>query len=129
MLIDEKNIARDSVLALRHIDLIAPSVAANKADTLVDSVVPGYPFEIVKVQHFADTVTATASYNVKIGATAALNAAAVPVAATRGDATLGTALRGDADDAINLHATTNATGAFANLRVRVTIRPTGLRGE
>ena len=96
---------------------------------LFDSFVPGYAFEIVDVQHFAEEVIATASCIVKIAARDAVSAI-TPTSGARGTATLSTTpanVVGTAAEAINLHCTTNATGLLEGLKVHVTIRPQGLR--
>lgn len=96
---------------------------------LFDSFVPGYPFEIVGVQHFAEEVVATGTAMVRIAARDAVSAI-TPVTGTRGDATLSTTpanLVGTASEAINLLCTTNAAGLLEGLKVHVTIRPQGLR--
>ncbi len=125
----DRDIKNDAKVALRHISFARSAVPASQAALLIGSFQPGYAFEIVSVQHLAKTVTATASYQLKIGTTNATSAT-TPTAATRGNATLTAgALQGDEDDVINLHATTNGSGAFADLEVIVTIRPLGLRGD
>lgn len=130
MKIDERNTDRGASFVRQSVTLHRAAVGANQADGLVASFAPGFDFEIVDVQHFANNVTATANYMVKIGTTNALAGATVPVADTRGSAALhGTAAnrKGKAADAINLHVTTNGTGAFADLSVIVTFRSSKLR--
>jgi hypothetical protein len=130
MLTREQHFEGDSPLAQRTIDLSVGAVAISQADVLQDSYLPGYAFEIVSIQHFAGALDAAASYDLKIGTTSALTAAEVPVAATREDAVLNATLanlKGGATDAINLHATTDGSGTFTGLKVRVTIRPQGTR--
>ncbi len=130
MIVDETNFRGDSPIARETIKLSVQTVAISQNDVKVDSFKPGYRFQVVGVEHFAEDVAATASYDVKIGTTSVLNAAAVPVADTRGDAPLhGTLanLQGEASEEINLHVTTNGTGTFTGLKVRVTIRPQGTR--
>lgn len=130
MITQDQDLAESAGVAREYITLRPVNVAASAAGTKIAAVKPGYAFEIVGVQHFVGTVTATASYDVKIGTTSALSAAAVPVAATRGDAALGAttaARKGTADDEINLHATTDASGALSDVQVIVVIRPQGLR--
>lgn len=103
------------------ITLAVQSVGISESDTLFDSFVPGNKFDVLSVQHFAEAVTATASYTVKIG-TAAATSATTPTADTRGDATLTASVRGTATDALNLHCTTDGTGAFTGLKVKVRVR-------
>lgn len=115
----------ESVLLERTYVLSVQSVGNSEADTLFDSIKPGFEFEIVAVEHFAEAVTATADYMVKIGTTDALAAREVPTADTREDAGLHATeanLRGDETDEINLHATTDGTGVFTGLKVKVTVK-------
>lgn len=130
MKVDDRNTSPDASFVRQSVTLHRASVAASQADVLVASFRPGFDFEIVDVQAFANGVTATASYMVKIGATNALAAATTPTADTRGSAALhATAAnrRGTASEDINLHVTTNGTGAFADLSVIVTFRSSRLR--
>ena len=112
----------DAAFAQHEISLGANDVAISQTDILQDAHKPGFPFEIVRVEHFADGVTAAADYMVKIGTTNALAAVTVPVADTLAEATLHATLanrQGSATDVINLHATTDGSGLFVDLRVRV----------
>ena len=118
----DRNIDPDADFARHEISLGANDVAISQTDILQDAHQPGFPFEIVSVEHFADGVTAAADYMVKIGTTDALAAVTVPVADTRGNATLHATranLLGTATGVINLHATTDGSGLFVDLRVRV----------
>lgn len=124
----DRDIAPDGAIPLRHITLSRAAVAASQTALLIGSVKPGYAFEIVGVQHLVGTVTGTASYQVKIG-TVAATTATTPVAATRGDATLSTTVQGTATSVINLHATTASGAALAEAGVIITLRPLGLRGD
>lgn len=122
-----ENLRAADPIAQQVITLGCKDVAISQADVLQDAFQPGYAFEIVGVEHFTDNIAATASYLVKIGTTNAISAA-TPTADTRGDATLvAGAVLGSATDVINLHATTDGSGTFTDLRVRVTIRPQGMR--
>ncbi len=106
--------------------------ALSLTSAVVASVQPGYAFEVVKVEDYARTVTATISYDCKIGSTSVLSATATPVAATRTTRTLATSRatrRGTSTSAINIELTTNGTGAAVNMKVTVWIRPYPLNGE
>lgn len=132
MTVHHKHVHKNSPLARNTILLSSPSVPISQANVLYDSFVPGYAFEIVDVQHFAEGVTAAADYDVDIGAASALAAHEVPTADTREDAVLATALasrRGSATDAINLRCTTDGSGLLVGLKVHVTIRPTRMAGD
>lgn len=103
----------------------AKDVAISQADILQDAHKPGFPFQIVAVEHFATDQVDTATYMVKIGTVDALAAETGVTDLTRGDATLHATLAnllGAVGDVINLHATTNGSGTFTDLKVRVTYR-------
>lgn len=122
----------DSVILEKEVVLEANDVPNSASDALMDSFKPGYDFIIKSIQVFAEAVTATADYMVKIGTTDAMAARETPTADTREDATLhGTEanLIGGADEEINLHCTTDASGDFTGLKVKVTIRPHPAGGE
>ena len=131
MPVEEKHMKASDDIHRREILLSVDSVPISQADVLFDSFKPGYAFEVLAVQHFAESVTATADYDVDIGAVSALAAHEVPVADTREDAVLATAKaarRGTAAEALNLRCTTNGSGLFVGLKVRVTIRKVGIGG-
>ena len=116
-------------LTRQVITLSAPSVPISQTDQPYDSIVPGYAFRIVGVQHFAESITAAVDYNVTVGGRAAVDDQ-VPVEDVRGDATLGVAanLAGSSTEAIVLESTTDGSGLAVGLKVHVTIEPQGLRG-
>lgn len=127
--VTDRHFEKDASFIRETIVLGTPAVAISQADVLFDSFKPGFAFEIESIEHFAEAVTAAASYDVKIGTTTALTAAEVPVAATREDAVLHATeanIRGTATEEINLHCTTDGSGLLTGLKVKVTIRPTGI---
>ena len=106
--------------------------ALSLTSAVVASVQPGYAFEVVKVEDFARTVTATITYDCKVGTMSVLAATATPVAATRTTRTLATSRasrRGTSSSALTVELTTNGTGAATNMKVTVWIRPYPLNGE
>lgn len=108
--------------------------AINQADTRAAGILPGFAFEIVKIEAYASAVTAAITCMVKIGTANALSGAITPAAASTGivqGSLHGTRAnrRGAATDAINVHYTTDGSGAATNLRVTVWIRPLPLNGE
>jgi hypothetical protein len=118
----DRSVDPDAAFAQHEIMLGANDIAISQSDILQDAHKPGFPFEIVRVEHFTDAIAATATYMVKIGTTDALAAETAPTADTLGEATLTTTLanrKGSATDVINLHATTDGSGTFTDLRVRV----------
>jgi hypothetical protein len=126
MLTELENVKADNPIAQQTITMGAMSIPISQADVLFDSFKPGFAFEIVGIEHFAADQVDTASYIVDIGTTAACTATTV-VDDTRGDATLTANVLGTAAHEINLHCTTDGSGTLTDLRVRVTIRPVGLR--
>lgn len=132
MLTQLKHFPKDSPVPLQTISFAVASVDKEAADVLLAAFQPGYAFEIVSVQHFFGAVTANASYDVKIGEDSALEDPAEPADAEHGAAELAESYldrRGGPSDIINLHATTDETGALEGGHVLVTIRPVGLRGD
>lgn len=106
--------------------------ATGQAAKLVDSVTPGFAFEVVKVEVMALTVTAVISVDVQIGGATALAGPVTPVAATPTAGVLAATLaakRGTAAEAIQLKYTTDGAGAATNLIASVWIRPIPLDGE
>jgi hypothetical protein len=132
MAVKDINVDKNAKHARELVRLVLGVSATGQAAKLVDSVTPGFAFEIVKVEVMAVTVTANISADVQIGGTTALNAAVVPVAATPTAAVLAATLaarRGSASEAIQLKYTSDGTGAATNLVVSVWIRPLPLDGE
>jgi hypothetical protein len=120
------NVAREVVL------LSAITVAASAANVLFDTFMPGYDFEVLAVEGFAEDVTGTVTFDIDIGSTSVLNADAVPTADTRVAGVLSTTLadrQGTSAEILNLRATTGGGEAITNLKVKVTIRPRGLKGD
>lgn len=108
------------------------TTVVGQTDVKALGIVPGFRFEVERVEVWASGVTATISTNVKIGTTSVLTGAVTPVA---GAATVGTLVstrttkRGSATSQLNIEYTTNGTGAGVNLKVTVWIRPYPLNSE
>lgn len=131
-MIKDKHISRSANVALKCVPLSLGTTANSQTALKVDSVIPGFPFQIVKVEVNALTVTATISVDVQINGATALASVITPVAATPTAGTLSTsvlATRGSMLDAIQLLYTSNGAGAATNGMVRVWIRPVPLNGE
>jgi len=105
-------------------------VAISQTATEYDEYTPGFAFEITKAEIYVIATTATASAIVNIGAVAATVArtttAKVPAACVL--ATALAARRGSATDTIKLLSTTDGSGDYTGLRIRVTFRPIGIGG-
>lgn len=132
MAIKDTNVMVGAAFAKECIVMELGASAISQAALLTDSCIPGFAFEIVKVEVMATAVTATISVDVQINGVTALNAAVVPVAnvPTAGVLALtAAARRGTKLEAIQLKYTSNGTGAATNLRVRVWIRPIPAQGE
>lgn len=127
-----ERVPNDSPIALQTISLPIVAVSDNEEDLAVASFAPGYPFEIVAVQHFFGAA-ADASYDLLIDDVSALDDPAEPTEKTREDVALAESLearRGAADSEIILSVTTeDTTGKLEDGAVYVTIRPVGLRGD
>ncbi len=129
MPVTERHFEKDAAFLRKTIMLAVQAVGNSETDTLFDSFKPGYRFKILAIEHYAEGVTAAADYNIKIGTVSALAAVEVPTAATREDAVLNATaanLNGSATDVINLHSTTDGSGDFTGLKVKVTIRLLGV---
>jgi hypothetical protein len=106
--------------------------AISQTDLEVDEITPGFNFEIVKVEVYATSVTATASVNVLIGSTTALASVITPTTANVVAGTLATskaARRGSSTESIIVQYTTNGSGVIVNGKARVWIRPFPMSGE
>lgn len=136
-MIKDKHISQGAKIALKCIELSLGTTAISQTAKLVDSTVPAFAFEIVRVEVNALTVTAAITVDVQIGPVAgtlatALASVITPVAATPTAGTLATTIaakRGAATDSIAVLYTSDGAGAATNGRVRVWIRPVPLNGE
>jgi hypothetical protein len=132
MAVSDKKMLNTGKAAWKPIRFVMPATATGQTDLEVDSCIPGFAFEIVRVTARATAITATQSINVKIGTTTALASPLTVVAAVDTAATLATskaARRGGAAEEINLEYTTNGAGVITNGRVTVWIRPFPMSDE
>lgn len=82
MQVDERNFAKGSTLARRTYEL-SGDIANSDDQALMDSIVPGFAFKIVGVQHMVAAINAVADYHLRIGSGAAvLSGRAAPAAGT-----------------------------------------------
>lgn len=113
--------------------LVIPIITAvSQSDVIAYAHQPGHPFEIVSVEGYCRTEAGAVSADVKIGTVTALNAVHAFVTATRALAVLATALasrRGSATDVINVHYTSDGTGALTNGFITVRYRPVPMNGD
>lgn len=136
-MIKDKHIAKNAKIALSCVELAIGTTATGQTGKMPDSTVPGFAFEVERVEVNALTVTATISVDVQIGPVGGtlatcLASAITPVAATPTAGTLATSIlarRGSAVDSIAALYTSDGSGAATNGRVRVWIRPVPLNGE
>lgn len=108
------------------------TTAISQTAKVPDATIPGFDFEIVRVEANALTVTATIAVDVLIGSTSALASAITPVAATPTAGTLSTTIanrRGLSTDTLKAAYTSNGSGAATNGVIRVWIRPRHMNGE
>lgn len=132
MSIKDKNVAKDAALALKPIQFAIGTSAISQTAKKTDAVTVGFPFEVVRVEAYALTVTATISVDVHIGATTVLAGAITPVADTPTAGVMSTTLasrRGTSTDILSLKYTSNGAGAATNAYVTVWVRPRPLNGE
>lgn len=110
------------------------SVGNNQAAVLAQSMLVQFAFQVLSVTAWAQAVTATASVDVRIGATSVLTGLITPSSGTTDPAagTLVTSIagrRGAAGTTLRLYVTTNGTGALTNLLVNVTLRAYPMNNE
>lgn len=120
-----RNIDRLSALLTRDID-VGIITAVSQAGVKAASIKPGYAFEIVGVDVYALGVTAIISADAKISGVSVLTGVVTPVAATIVPGTLVSSVagrRGSATDTIDVHYTTNGTGAATQFLVIVRYKP------
>lgn len=132
MAVKDRNISPSAFVARDCILLTAPATATSQTGLEVDEMVPGFDFQVVRVEIHATAVTAIISADVKIGTTSVLSSAVTPVANAATEGTLSSTLaniRGSSTDAIRLHYTSDGSGAATALKARVWIRPQPLNGE
>ena len=132
MAVRDKDVDKNAALGRKLVLLTAPATATGQTALEVDTTVPGFAFEIEKVEVHATAVTATISADVQIGSTSVLSAAVTPVANAPTAGTLSSTLaniRGSSTDELRLLYTSNGTGAATALKARVWIRPIPGNGE
>lgn len=96
------------------------------------NVVPGYAFEVEKVESFCRTKAGAVDAEVRVGGVAATAAGVAFTAATRVDNAIHATpanVRGVETDAITVELTTDGTGALSNGFIVLTIRPRPLAGD
>lgn len=131
MKVTARKVAKEGPLGLIPF-VVSIVTAVSQADVIAEKIKPGFDFEIVRVENWARTEAGAVSCDVKIGATSALSAALAFATATRGEATLSATQanrRGDQDAEINVHYTSDGTGALTNGHVTVWIRPFPMHGD
>lgn len=108
----------------KPISFYLETIAVSQTALEVYEHVPGYHFEIVGFEVYAVSVTATVTFDLKIGTTSVLSAVLTPVAATAAKATIKTdgSEYGDADDVITIQGTTNGTGDATAAQFQIWIR-------
>lgn len=132
MAVKDTNISKTSAVAKKVIKLSIGTTAISQTAKRTDAITPGFAFEVVGVEFYALTVTATITGDVQIGTTSVLTGAVTPVADTPTAGVLSTtqaSRRGTATDVLSLKYTSNGSGAATNGHAYVTIRPRPLNGE
>lgn len=98
------------------------AVTANQSDIKIGSLLARYALEAFAVDVYARAVTATATVNVKENTTSILSGAITPSAGINISGTISDpAIAQDA--ALNVHCTTDGSGALSDLQVNVWLRP------
>lgn len=133
MAIRSRNVKKTAALGRECVQLALGTSATSQTAKRTDAVTIPYPFQIVSVEVYALTVTATISLDVQIGSTSALSAAVTPVADTPTAATLSSTVAStqstSSTSVLSLKYTSNGTGAATNAYASVWIRPLGMDGD
>lgn len=132
MAVKDINVQKNANFSKKPLRFALGTSATSQTALLKDSLIPGFAFEIVKVEIFALTVAAVLTIDVQIGAVSALTAPVAPVANTPTAAPVSATLanrRGTALEAINLKYTSDGAGASTGCQVTVWIRPLPQNGE
>lgn len=124
----------DGAASLTCLALTVATAGANQAAVRWDAVRVPHGFEVVAVDAWGKTVTATAQVDVTVNGVSVLSALLTPATGATAPASgalvaTRSARRGTAGQEVALKVTTNGTGAFADLDVRVWIRPYPQNGE
>ena len=131
---DANNKVSDGAASLSCLSLTVASAAASQAAVRWDAVRVPHGFEVIAVDAWGKTVTATAQVDVTVNGTSILTALLTPATGATAPAsgslvTTRSARRGAAGSEVAVKVTTNGTGAFGDLDVRVWIRPFPQNGE
>ncbi len=133
MAITSRNVSKKAAIAMEAMSIQPVNGVVSQAAVLASSVTIPYPFQIVSVELFTATTTATISYDVQIGAVTALATPIVPVAATKVAGVLSATqanTRSQANSGVlNLRYTSNGSGVSSGVSVTVWIRPYGMKGD
>jgi hypothetical protein len=116
----------------RHVLVFPIITATSQNDVKAASYKPKYAFQVVDAQVYCRTEAGTVTADVKIGTASVLSGAMAFATGSRVDGVLSstlTAVRGTSAEELNIHFTSDGTGALTNGFVFVTIRPVGLSGE
>lgn len=132
MAVKDVNLSPTAHAAKACVTMPVGSTATGQTALEVGSVVPGYNFEVVRVEAYCTDMTATATVNVLIETASCMTGAITMVDATPVAGTLATSVasrRGSATDALNLVYTTDGSGEIVKGVVQVWIRPFPMNGE
>jgi len=132
MAIRSRNVKKTAALGKECVQLALGTTATSQTAKRTDAVTIPYAFQVLSVEVYALTVTATISVDVQIGSTSVLSAAVTPVADTPTAGTLSATVastQGAAASVLSLKYTSNGTGAATNLYASVWIRPLGMEGD
>jgi hypothetical protein len=129
MAVTDRKVHREAKVALKH--LVVPLITAvSQTAVKAFSFRPGYGFKVEGVQTYCLNRAGTVTADVRIGTQSVLASAAAFAAGNRVDAALAAgAPTGSATAELNVHYTTDGTGALTNGFVVVTIRPYPVNGD
>lgn len=130
--IRSRNIKKTAAVGRETVDLLYGTTAVSQAGKRADAQTIPYAFQVVAVEAYALTVTATISFDLQIGATSVLSGAITPVADTLVAGVLSATVantQGAAGSVLSAKYTSNGSGAATNAGLNVWIRPLGMEGD
>jgi len=131
MSFSDRNVHKDAEVAVKMLVVAIPT-AVSQSDVVAYSHTPGFDFEILSVKSYCRVKAGTVTGQVKVGTGSVLQAAAVFTTATEVNAPLVASRagrRGTRTQAINVHFTTDGTGALTNGFLTIRYRKRHLAGE
>lgn len=132
MAVTDRKIRKDAKTAIKHVPVPLVTVAASQTNKEFARVRPGYKFEVVGVETYAEADTNVTDVRVLIDTKVVLSANVAVTGGSRVAGTLSATLanrRGTATEDIILQYTSGATPTITNGMVHLMLRPRPLNAE